>query len=129
MMEVDMSKRRHQAEQPQTESTPPHGEPRQFDAGPNPRTWDTHSEVGVEYRTRTKPYEAQIAFREKPSQAVIDYLKAQGFHWNGQDKAWARTIGFDSQEQDRLLGRRAYAEVVKMLQKELGIAAGAEVAF
>lgn len=107
------------------------GEPERAANYPNPRSWNTHSEAGAEHRTRTNPYEIQIAFREKPSQAIIDYLKQEKFRWNGQAKVWSRPIAYGSQQQDRLAGQRAYDEVVRMLKKEKGIAEepAAEVAF
>jgi len=108
---------------------PASDEPRPLTKGPNPRAWETNNEAGVEYRTRSDPYEAQLMFREKPSQAVIDYVKNQGFRWNGQDKVWVRPIRFETREQDRLIARRAYDEVVKMALKEKGISTDAEVAF
>jgi len=117
-------------QEPVTTGLAEHVDDRPMDgARPNPRAWDSNNELSVEYRTRTEPYEAQIAFREKPSQEILDYIKQHGFHWNSQDKAWARPISYGSQEQDRLFGRRAYAEVVKMLRKEKGLATDPEVAF
>lgn len=121
------------AEQPEavvTEpSTPAAAESKQYAPQPNPRAWDTNNDAGTEFRTRTDPYESQIAFKEKPSQEVLDYVKQQGFRFRPEDKAWTKPIGFNTKEQDRLAAKRTYAEVVRMTLKEKGIEASPEVAF
>ena len=91
---------------------------------PNPRSWAGNNAAGVEYLTRKDPYEALIRFKEKPSQEVIDTMKDAGFRWNRDGQAWARPIGYNTQAQDRELGRRTYGKVVDMLLQQKGIEAG-----
>jgi len=98
------------------------GDARQYPPEPNPRGWAHNNVVNVEFSTRRDPYQAQLAFKDKPSQAVIDALKDAGFRWNGPDKIWTRPVNYDTQAQDRLVASRTYHKVVDMLLEEKGLA-------
>ena len=102
------------------------GEKRSDPPDPNPRSWAHHNQAGVEFRTHRDPYEAELVFQDKPSQAVIDHLKANGFRWNRQEKIWTRPVNFDTQAQDRLVASRTYHKVVGMILEEKGLVAEPE---
>jgi len=48
------------------------GQQRTYPPEPNPRKWAHNNVAGVELWMRREPYEAQLAFKDRPSQAVID---------------------------------------------------------
>jgi hypothetical protein len=58
---------------------------------------------------------------DKPSQAVIDKLKAAGFHWNRTNKIWAHPVTPDSAMSARIEAERLYQEVRGMIRQEKGI--------
>lgn len=99
------------------------GEERSYPPEPNPRSWSHHNQAGVEFRTHRDPYEAELLFKDKPSQPVIDMLKDNGFKWNRHEKAWTRPISFATQAQDRLVASRTYHTAVEMILAEKGLAA------
>ena len=79
---------------------------------------------GLEYRQAREPYQAEIVFAEgKPSEEIRTLMKREGFQWQNERKVWARPIEYKSQMQDRLHGERVYAEVLKAVRAEKGIAA------
>ena len=82
------------------------GDVKHYEPEANPRSWSKNNIAGVEFRTHRDPYEAELASKDKPSQAVIDYLKDSGFKWNSQVKVWTRPIGYETQAQDRLHASR-----------------------
>lgn len=87
----------------------------------NPRPWAHSNKVGVEFFTHREPYQSEIVFEEKPSQAVIDHLKDNGFEWKSQAKLWARPNGYKTDAQDKLTARRIYNQVVDMMLEEKGL--------
>jgi len=87
----------------------------------NPRSCEKDSVVGAEYLTRNDPDEVMIRFTEKPSQAVLGFLKDNEFRWSRKDHAWRRSIRFNTTGQDGDAGRRAYRKVVDILRIEKGI--------
>ena len=95
---------------------------REYPPEPNPRHWAHDSNAGVEYRTHREPYEAQLAFKDKPSPEVLALLKDNGFRWNNQDKIWTRPVGYNSQAQDRLVAQRVYRDAVDLILEEKGLA-------
>ena len=68
-----------------------------------------------------EPYQAELLFKEKPPQEVIDYIKEQGFRWNGYEKLWARPENYSTQAQDRLTASRTYHKVVELLAEAKGV--------
>ena len=112
--------------QPADANEPAEREPRQYPPEPNPRSWARHAKAGVQLLTHRDPYEAALIFQDKPSPAVIDFLKESGFRWNGPEKAWTRPVNFETQAQDRLIASRTYHKVVNMILEEKGLAAEPE---
>jgi hypothetical protein len=66
---------------------------------------------------------------DKPSQAVIDKLKEEGYHWNPADRIWAHPVREDSAMTTRIDAERLYQEIRQMIRQEKGIEAGQEVPF
>jgi hypothetical protein len=96
------------------------GSEREYPPEPNPRPWAHNKVAGVQLLTHRDPYEAALAFAEKPPQEVIDCMKENGFRWNGQGKVWTRAVNFETQAQDRLVASRTYHKVVGMLLQAKG---------
>jgi hypothetical protein len=82
-----------------------------------PQSCETDSVVGAEYLTRSDPAEAMIRFKEKPSQAVLGFLKENGFRWSRTDQAWTRPVRSKAGD----AGRRDYGKVVDILRVEKGL--------
>ena len=61
----------------------------------------------------------------KPSQAVLDTIKAAGFRWNPQHKVWTHPLRADSEKTTRINATELFNDVVKMIRQEKGIEAGA----
>jgi len=113
-------------------------EPPAADVNPFPRVIKT-AVLDDGYKIRLQQSqdrnEVQIKFGEgrtgdKPSDAVIDFIKAQEgphgtrFHWNNDDRAWGMPIR-DPIHDPRLLAtrekaRRIFDDVVKMVAQERG---------
>jgi hypothetical protein len=87
-----------------------------------PQSAETDSVVGAEYLTRNDPAEAMIRFKEKPSQAVLGFLKENGFRWSRTDHAWTRSVRSKTGAQTRDASRRDYGKVVDILRIEKGMA-------
>ena len=66
---------------------------------------------------------------DKPSQAVIDTMKAAGYRWNPSDRIWTHPVWSESAMSTRIDAERLYQEVCRMIRQEKGIAAGPEVPF
>lgn len=120
-MSTDSTLAQDQQQQEQV-TREPGEDPSEHVVAPNPRGWAHNNVAGVEYLTRKDPYEALIRFNEKPAQAIIDYMKDNGFRWNRDEQMWARPIRYDTAAQDRELGRRTYSKVVEMVLEQKGIA-------
>ena len=86
-----------------------------------PQSCESDSVVGAEYLTRTDPNEAMIRFKEKPSQAVLGFLKENGFRWSRMDQAWTRPVRAKAGDQTGDAGRREYGKVVDILRVEKGL--------
>lgn len=86
-----------------------------------PQACETDSAVGAEYLTRNDPNEAMIRFKEKPSQAVLGFLKDNGFRWSRMEQAWTRPMSSKTGGQDDDPGRRDFRKVVDILRIEKGI--------
>jgi hypothetical protein len=63
----------------------------------------------------------QIKFDDKPSQAVLDAVKAEGFRYNGQDKVWSKQIQQDTAMQTRIDAERLFQKVTDMIRQEKGV--------
>jgi len=66
---------------------------------------------------------------DKPSQAVIDKLKEEGYHWNPADRIWAHPVREDSAITTRIDAGRLYYEIRQMIRQEKGIETGQEIPF
>jgi hypothetical protein len=103
---------------------------------PPQRGWKHNNAAGVEWLnyidTDKKIYEFWLKFRDgKPSEAVRNYMKDNGFRWAGMapsggrwpevEGAWMRPIGYQTAAQDRLHGERVFDKVVDMIHEEKGI--------
>ena len=66
---------------------------------------------------------------DKPSQAVIDMLKQEGFRWNRTHKIWARALTPESSMSTRIEAERLYQEIRGMIRREKGIETGQDVPF
>jgi hypothetical protein len=66
---------------------------------------------------------------DKPSQAVIDKLKEEGYHWNPADRIWAHPVREGSAMATRIDAGRLYEEIRQMIRREKGIEAGQEIPF
>ncbi|HVX12048.1 MAG TPA: hypothetical protein VHC22_12780 [Pirellulales bacterium] len=85
-----------------------------------PQSFETDSVVGAEYLTRNDPAEAMIRFQQKPSQAVLGFLKENGFRWSRIDQAWIRPVRSKTSAQNGDADRRDYGKVVDILRIEQG---------
>jgi hypothetical protein len=66
---------------------------------------------------------------DKPSQAVIDKLKENGYRWNPADKIWAHPVWTATAMATRINAERLYQEIVSMIRQEKGVEASKEVPF
>jgi hypothetical protein len=82
--------------------------------------------AGVRLFESKRDHQMAIKFGEgrvedKPSQAVIDKLKQEGFRWNRTHKIWARPVKSDSAKADRIDAERLYQDIRGMIRQEKGI--------
>lgn len=96
---------------------------------PPRRGWQKNNEAGIRrFENRdTKPWRSEIEFREKPEPTLMDklrpVLKDSGFHWDktaGENGAWVKKIGYQTQAEDRLQAERAFAELVEVILEHKG---------
>ncbi len=85
--------------------------------------------AGVRLFESKRDRQMALKFEEKPSQAVIDFLKEAGYRWNHVDKIWAHPVRPDSAMTTRIEAERLYQEVRQMIRQEKGIESGQEVPF
>lgn len=96
---------------------------------PDPFPIATDSAAGVKLREHRRFRRAEIEFADgKPSQPVIDKLKADHFQWNSQDKLWVRPIKGEDKMATRIEAERTYQDVVALIREEKGLTT-AEKAF
>jgi hypothetical protein len=88
---------------------------------PNPFSWKHDNQAGVALRTNRETLKAELVFKEKPPQAVIDLMHEQGWSWNGQAKMWTLPIRRATEAQDRLVALRAYQQAVDIIREEKGL--------
>lgn len=118
----------HQAQE-RTEREPGMDEPPERKYPPR-RGWHKHNAAGLRRHENrdTKPWQAEIEFKEKPSEALMDairpVLKESGFHWDkhsGEHGAWVKPIRYDTQAQDRYVAERATHDVIAIVARHKGI--------
>lgn len=79
-------------------------------------------EAGVKLLESRRFRRAEITFADgKPSQAVLDQLKADGFRWNPDDKVWTRPIGREDAMATRIEAERTYKAVVDQMRQDKGL--------
>jgi hypothetical protein len=83
--------------------------------------------VGVRLYESKRDRQMAIKFDEKPSRAVLDTMRDEGWVWKQADKIWAHAITPDNAATTRIKAERTYQEVCTMIRQEIG--AGQEVPF
>jgi hypothetical protein len=78
-------------------------------------------QAGVELLESRRFRQMQIKFDEKPSPAVLDTIRAEGYGWRNQDKAWTKQMSQETAMQTRIDAERLYQQVADMLCQEKGI--------
>jgi hypothetical protein len=68
-----------------------------------------------------------IKFEEKPSRAVLDKMRDEGWVWKQADRIWAHALTPDSAATTRVKAERLYQEVCQMIRQEIG--AGQDISF
>lgn len=93
------------------------------------RGWHKHNAAGIRrFENRdTRPWRSEIEFNEKPEAALMDKmrpaLKDAGYHWDktaGENGAWVKNIGYQTQAEDRLQAERAFADLVEVILEHKG---------
>jgi hypothetical protein len=85
--------------------------------------------AGVRLFESKRDRQMALKFEDKPSQAVIDFLKEAGYRWNPVDRIWAHPVRSDSAMSTRIEAERLYQEVRQMIREEKGIETSQEVPF
>lgn len=83
--------------------------------------------VGVRLYESKRDRQMAIKFEEKPSRAVLDTMRDEGWVWKQADRIWAHAITPDNAATTRVKAERLYQEVCTMIRQEIG--AGQEVPF
>lgn len=83
--------------------------------------------VGVRLYESKHDRQMAIKFEEKPSRAVLDKMRDEGWVWKQADKIWAHALTPDSAATTRVKAERLYQEVCNTIRQEIG--AGREVPF
>jgi hypothetical protein len=83
--------------------------------------------AGVKLSESRQHGEMIIAFREKPSAAVLEKMRDGHFQWHSRDKVWTRKLGDDPMTV-RIDAERLHREVSGMIREEKGVAEGHGVA-
>jgi hypothetical protein len=89
---------------------------------PDPFVFAGDFEAGVRLRESRRFRRSEIEFVDgKPSQPVLDQLKADGFRWSPDEKVWTRPVGVKDAHATRVEAERTYQQVVSMIREEKGI--------
>ena len=83
--------------------------------------------AGVRLFESKQDRQMAIKFNDKPSQAVIDKLKDDGYRWNPTHKIWTHPVSSDSALRTRIDAERLNQEIRTMIREEKGIEPGQEV--
>jgi hypothetical protein len=78
-------------------------------------------QAGVELLESRRFRQMQIKFDKKPFTAVLDAIRAEGYGWRNQDKAWTKQMSQETAMQTRIDAERLYQQVADMLCQEKGI--------
>jgi hypothetical protein len=101
-------------------SSPPAAESGQR-AIPDPFAIATDYTVGVSLLESRRYRQMQLKFNEKPSQPIIDAVKAGGYQWNSQDRVWTRQINRNNAMETRIDAERLFKHASAALRQEKGI--------
>lgn len=136
-----MTRGKHQTQptEPAAETTTSHQLPVHREPGdeqeserqraPDPFTISSDYAAGVKLREHRRFRRAELEFADgKPSQQVIDKLKADHFRWHPQDQLWVRPVSGEDRMATRIEAERTYQDVVALIRQEKGITT-AEKAF
>jgi len=77
--------------------------------------------AGVQLLESRRYRQMQMRFNDKPSQPVLDAVKADGFRYNSQDKLWTKQIHQDTAMQTRIDAERLFQQVSGMIRQEKGV--------
>ena len=102
---------------------------RKWPTAPDPFGIASDNLAGVRLFESKDDRQMALKFEEKPSQAVIDKLKAEGYHWQAANRVWAHAVWPSSSMSTRIKAERLYQEVRAMIRQEKGIEAGQEITF
>jgi len=107
---------------------------RQKSAAPDPFGIATDFEAGV--RLLESKRDRQMAFKfgegrpeDKPSQAVIDLLKAGDYRWNPRDRIWAHPVRQENATITRVEAGWLFDEIRHLIREEKGLDTGKGVPF
>ena len=105
------------------------GGPRKWPTAPDPFGIASDNLAGVRLFESKDDRQMALKFEDKLSQAVIDKLKAEGYHWQPANRVWAHEVWPSSSMSTRIKAERLYQEVRAMIRQEKGIEAGQEIPF
>ncbi|HZZ80812.1 MAG TPA: hypothetical protein VFE62_20080 [Gemmataceae bacterium] len=102
---------------------------RKYDPAPDPFGIATDSVARVRLFESTEDRQVALKFgdgstEQKPSQAVIDKVKAAGFRWNPQHRIWTFPVRQDSARTTRIDAEKLFQEVRQMIRREKGLENG-----
>ena len=103
-------------------------------SAPDPFVIATDTVAGVRLFESKQDRQMAIKFGEgrpedKPSQAVIDRLKEEGYRWNPTHKVWTHQVRSDTAMTTRIEAEQLYQEIRQMIREEKGIHPSPEVPF
>jgi hypothetical protein len=103
-------------------------------SGPDPFEIAVDVVAGVRLFESKRDRQMAIKFGEggpedRPSQTVIDKLKAAGFHWDRKERIWAHPVTAASGMSDRIDAERLYQEIRGMIRQDRGAGSGQDVPF
>jgi hypothetical protein len=107
---------------------------RKWQAAPDPFGIAIDNLAGVRLLESRQDRQVAIKFGDgspesKPSQAVIDMMKENGWRWKPADRIWAKPLHPESAMSTRIEAEQLYQEVRQMIRQEKGIEAAQDVPF
>jgi hypothetical protein len=107
---------------------------RKWQAAPDPFGIAIDNLAGVRLLESRQDRQVAIKFGDgspesKPSQAVIDMMKENGWRWKPADRIWAKPLHPESAMSTRIEAEQLYQEVRQMIRQEMGIETTQDVPF
>jgi hypothetical protein len=90
--------------------------------GPNPFGVRGDYEAGVRLLEDRRFRQMQLAFAEKPSEAVRQAVRDAGFQWRAGEQVWTLQINPEKGWQTRARAHEAFERAAELLRQELGLA-------